>query len=315
MEPKTIAMAMTFRISASPTRDCNDNTIRDLCEIGEDPSLDCDGSLRLDECEFPVDCNENERPDACDVADGTSRDCNQNGVPDECDIEGPDSDDRNGDGVPDECLSACCGCGCEERTGVDCNVRDGDIAAAGSTCDDDLSCTAFPTFLNDSCQFAEELASGPVIEVQTDTRCATNDGPGMVPCVSEEPFGADLWYTWVAPCDGQATFTQCFDNSYDGIIAVYEGAHGECICPASHNALLGCGDDTCGLPGGTGFVTTNVTGGTCYTIRVGGWSGATGISTTQRDDADRMPSPPVPATARAGRKRQESIHFNGCDRR
>ena len=33
-----------------------------------------------------IDCNENQIPDECDLAGGTSADCNENNVPDECDI-------------------------------------------------------------------------------------------------------------------------------------------------------------------------------------------------------------------------------------
>jgi hypothetical protein len=33
---------------------------------------------------FTPDCNENEIPDECDIADGTSYDWNENGIPDEC---------------------------------------------------------------------------------------------------------------------------------------------------------------------------------------------------------------------------------------
>ncbi len=53
----------------------------------------------------PNDCNENQVPDACDIAAGTSQDCNTNGVPDECDIASGTSQDANGNGVPDECDS------------------------------------------------------------------------------------------------------------------------------------------------------------------------------------------------------------------
>jgi hypothetical protein len=51
----------------------------------------------------PNDCNENQIPDSCDIASGTSRDCNANGVPDECDIVNGTSLDANGNGIPDEC--------------------------------------------------------------------------------------------------------------------------------------------------------------------------------------------------------------------
>ena len=52
---------------------------------------------------IPRDCNHNDVPDDCDIAEGTSADCNSNGVPDECDIAGIASEDCNDTGVPDEC--------------------------------------------------------------------------------------------------------------------------------------------------------------------------------------------------------------------
>ena len=45
----------------------------------------------------PKDCNDNEIPDECDIADGTSFDLNSNGIPDECDTPG----DNDGDGDVD----------------------------------------------------------------------------------------------------------------------------------------------------------------------------------------------------------------------
>jgi len=52
------------------------------------------------------DCNNNDVPDECDIASGTSQDCQPNGVPDECDIASGTSQDANGDGIPDECVLA-----------------------------------------------------------------------------------------------------------------------------------------------------------------------------------------------------------------
>lgn len=52
-----------------PIQDCNENGIRDLCEI--------DG-------ETLFDCNNNGLADACEIAAGLVDDCNSDGVPDEC---------------------------------------------------------------------------------------------------------------------------------------------------------------------------------------------------------------------------------------
>lgn len=51
--------------------------------------------------ESPIDCNLNLRPDACDIAEGTSADVNENGIPDECeDLESCPAD-VTGDGTVD----------------------------------------------------------------------------------------------------------------------------------------------------------------------------------------------------------------------
>ncbi|MBP7147915.1 MAG: hypothetical protein KBD01_10250 [Acidobacteria bacterium] len=67
-------------------------------------------------CRAVVDCNRNDRPDDCDIADGTSHDCdfndrpdeceadcNGNGINDVCDVRVGLSDDDNGNNIPDEC--------------------------------------------------------------------------------------------------------------------------------------------------------------------------------------------------------------------
>ena len=59
-----------------------------------------------------ADCNTNDTPDDCDIADcppdtAACDDCNENGVPDECDISDMSSRDTNVNGVPDECEDQC----------------------------------------------------------------------------------------------------------------------------------------------------------------------------------------------------------------
>jgi len=85
--------------------------IRSPCSPGQ---FDCDHDGVVDSCE--ADCNDNSRPDDCDIAGGFISDCNANGIPDDCepdcngnaipdgcDLAVPTSFDCNDDGVPDEC--------------------------------------------------------------------------------------------------------------------------------------------------------------------------------------------------------------------
>ena len=59
------------------------------------------------------DCNQNDRPDECDLAGGTSDDCNADDLPDECDIAIGTSQDCQQDIIPDEC----------QLVGNDCNTN------------------------------------------------------------------------------------------------------------------------------------------------------------------------------------------------
>jgi uncharacterized repeat protein (TIGR01451 family) len=75
--------------------DCNSNNVPDECDIANQTSQDCNQNQIPDECE--PDCNTNGVPDDCDVTSGTSQDCNQNSIPDECEP------DCNVNGVADDC--------------------------------------------------------------------------------------------------------------------------------------------------------------------------------------------------------------------
>jgi hypothetical protein len=75
------------------------------------------------------DCNLNDRPDECDIADGLSGDCNGNGVPDECLSEGH----QDNDGIPDGCDN------CPEVANT--QQLDSDQDGAGDACD---NCVGIP---------------------------------------------------------------------------------------------------------------------------------------------------------------------------
>jgi hypothetical protein len=49
------------------------------------------------------DCNQNDVPDACDIASGTSPDCDRSKVPDECEIAKGQLADADRNGIPDAC--------------------------------------------------------------------------------------------------------------------------------------------------------------------------------------------------------------------
>ncbi|MCH8147439.1 MAG: hypothetical protein IH987_05505 [Planctomycetes bacterium] len=128
---------------------------------------------------------------------------------------------------------------------------------------------------NDNCINAALLPSDPELTVRFDNRCATTDGPAQVTCdTGSQPLTGDLWYDYVAPCCGVLTVSMC-NIGMDAMMAIYGGSE-TCECPANNSTLLGCGDDTCGPGGGPPVVSISVVKDGCYSIRAGGWNGATG---------------------------------------
>jgi len=107
--------------------DCNANDIPDECDIADGTSNDVNDNGIPDECED--DCNANGDPDHWDIKTETSEDCNANGIPDECDIADGTSNDVNSNSIPDECEEDCNGNGTPDdwdiKTGLseDCNAN------------------------------------------------------------------------------------------------------------------------------------------------------------------------------------------------
>ena len=78
------------------SNDCNRNDIPDECEIADGSSEDCNDNGTLDECE--LFCEFVRWPENC-----RRNDCNGNEVPDQCDLADGTSDDYNNNNLPDEC--------------------------------------------------------------------------------------------------------------------------------------------------------------------------------------------------------------------
>lgn len=93
------------RTSPPTSLDCNQNGRPDECDIDEGVSMDCDGDGVPDSCALArglvSDCNENEIPDICDVEAGTSADCDGDLIPDECSHSPFHRGDADADGVLD----------------------------------------------------------------------------------------------------------------------------------------------------------------------------------------------------------------------
>ena len=92
--------------------DCNRNGLPDSCELDDGTAQDLDGNGVLDDCQD--DCNGNGLPDGWEISVGMAGDCNGNQIPDDCDWNDPgdcDGDgiingceaDENHDHIPDDC--------------------------------------------------------------------------------------------------------------------------------------------------------------------------------------------------------------------
>lgn len=96
---------------------------------------------------------------------------------------------------------------------------------------------------------------------------ATTSGPAVACSI-----GADIWYRYTATFSGQLQIDTCSGTTMDTVIAVYRG----CNCGALQ--FVGCNDQGPGCGDGS-LMIIEVTAGTCYHIRVGGFQGTTGTDT------------------------------------
>ncbi len=120
---------------------------------------------------------------------------------------------------------------------------------------------------NDDCNNRIGLAAG---DTPFSTINATTDGPTHSACnfSGSNQITNDIWYNFPSNCTGALTVSVC-QADYDAKLAVYDDAG----CANLEARLLACNDDSCGLGPS---VTVNTVSGRNYTIRVGGFNGATG---------------------------------------
>ncbi|MCZ6654070.1 MAG: right-handed parallel beta-helix repeat-containing protein [Planctomycetota bacterium] len=99
--------------------DCNNNDIPDADDIANETSIDCDENAIPDDCE--VDCNNNGQVDACDVTQGLSDDCNDNLIPDECELDCNDNGQQDDCDITDGSSDDCDTNGVPDECDPDCN--------------------------------------------------------------------------------------------------------------------------------------------------------------------------------------------------
>ena len=91
---------------------------------------------------------------------------------------------------------------------------------------------------------------------------AGTGGDGVTTC-GTEGTGGQRWFSFTAPGNGTVNLNLCTGTNYDSRIHVYTGVCGALACLAQN-------DDACGLQSQLGW---NVTAGTTYLIRIGGFGG------------------------------------------
>jgi hypothetical protein len=105
----------------------------------------------------------------------------------------------------------------------------------------------------------------------------------------EHSFGEgfpSVWYRWLAPSSGWATFETC-GASYDSVLAVYTGSDLEQLVEVAAN------DDACGSSSRVSF---EASAGTVYSIAVSGYLGRTGEFTLVWNRNAPPPEPPYATT-------------------
>lgn len=119
---------------------------------------------------------------------------------------------------------------------------------------------------NNACSAAAVVTSAGAA---FNTLVSSTDGPNEPSCDSGGVtlIENDVWFAYTAACTGSATFSVC-GADYDSFIAVYQDG-----CPGLGGVLIGCNDDFCAP---ASQVTADVTAGTTYRIRIGGWGSSRG---------------------------------------
>ena len=185
--PSGLNWVRYVRIDGDGTGGSGSSTGFDLDAIGAVNRLgrDCDSSGTLDACEVLGDCDSDDIPDSCYLAENLDPDCNGNSTIDECDVRSLASLDCDSDFTPDECEPDC-----------DSNsIADACDIAGGFSNDCNLN------LVPDSCDLALatiSVQSGPIYPV-------SSGKPGEFTILSAFPAVTDVTLSVEAVGDYDAT--------------------------------------------------------------------------------------------------------------
>ncbi|MBI1826194.1 MAG: hypothetical protein HY287_10440 [Planctomycetes bacterium] len=114
--------------------------------------------------------------------------------------------------------------------------------------------------------------------VVSDTRLASTDGPPSMefdPITGYDPLQGDVWFRYVAPCEGTLTIENCETSFYDSVIELFGTNQPDagCHCVPDPSESLAIDDDGCGAMGsGSSIHFPCAAAGACFLIRIGGFS-------------------------------------------
>lgn len=157
---------------------------------------------------------------------------------------------------------------------------------------------------NDACELATPVGDGVIPISTVGAHTDGPDEPGVCDSNDYTQVGSDIWFDHVASCAGNVTVSLC-GSDYDTKLAVYAG----CVrCPPPDIPLV-CNDDFCGYQSS---VTFSAAEGSCYRIRVGGYSAqqGKGVMTITCE----IPPPPIGACCdRTIGRCINNVEEAGCD--
>ncbi len=117
---------------------------------------------------------------------------------------------------------------------------------------------------NDAC--ANAIVICPSTEAGSTLNGTTDGSAG---CGSSNST-ADVWYSYTPGSSGTLTLDTCSSANYDTVLSVHTA------CPGTSLNQVACNDDDPGCSGNRSRLSTPVTGGATYYLRVSGWNGASG---------------------------------------
>ncbi len=115
---------------------------------------------------------------------------------------------------------------------------------------------------NDDCVDAIEIFNG-VTPFDNNATASDVAGPSCRAAATN-----DIWYTYVATCDGVLEASTCDDATFDTVLALYDGTS----C-APLGTEVGCNDDGAGCAGFSSILNAPVVAGNTYTLQLSGWDG------------------------------------------